>query len=125
MNIASRLMNCAPRLLLAFLLALLNATAHAQGNSIQAIDVSPQPGGKVIVRVTLKDAPADPPAAFTIANPPRIAFDFPNTSSAIGRTSQTVSEGDLRRINVVQAGERTRMVLELARSLAYDTRIEG
>lgn len=125
MNIASRLMNYVSYLLLALVVSALSAAAQAQSNSIQAIDVSPQPGGKVVVRVTLKDAPADPPAAFTIANPPRIAFDFPNTSSAIGRSSQAVSEGDLRRINVVQAGDRTRMVLELARNLAYDTRIEG
>jgi type IV pilus assembly protein PilQ len=33
--------------------------------------------------------------------------------------------GDLRRINVVQSGGRTRMVLELNRTLNYDAKIDG
>ena len=102
------------------------ATSAAYGqNAIEAVDVATQPGGTTMVKVTMKEAPANPPAGFTVNNPPRIAFDFPNTGSTLGRTSQNVGEGDLRRINVVQAGNRTRMVLELGRTLTYDTRIEG
>src|SRR5918992_800830 len=99
--------------------------AFAQTNAIEAINVSPQSGGRIIVRVTLKDPPATPPAGFTVNNPPRIALDFPGTLNAMGRNIQEVSEGDLRRINVVQAGDRTRMVLELSRTVRYDTQIEG
>jgi len=110
---------------LASLLAAASVTARAQANSIEAINVSPQAGGQVVVRVTLKQAPANPPAGFTIANPPRIAFDFPGTASAIGRATQEVGEGDLRSINVVQAGDRTRLVLNLARAVNYDMQIEG
>lgn len=101
------------------------APARAQANAIESVDVATQPGGTTVVRVTLKEPPSNPPAGFAINNPPRIAFDFPDTSSALGRSAQTVGEGDLRRINVVQAGNRTRMVLELSRTLTYDTRIEG
>ncbi|HZN22651.1 MAG TPA: AMIN domain-containing protein, partial [Burkholderiales bacterium] len=101
------------------------APAHAQVNAIEAVDVSPQPGGRVVVRITMKQPPANPPAGFTVNNPPRIALDFPATTNAMGRNAQDVAEGDLRRINVVQAGERTRMVLELARPVRYDTQIEG
>jgi type IV pilus assembly protein PilQ len=97
----------------------------AQTNSIEAINVSPQAAGTIIVRVTLRDAPANPPAGFTVTNPPRIAFDFPNTTNALGRSVEEVGGGDLRRINVVQAGGRTRMVLELSRTLAYEARVEG
>jgi type IV pilus assembly protein PilQ len=99
--------------------------AYAQSNAIESVDVATQAGGTTIVRVGLKEAPTNPPAGFTINNPPRIAFDFPNTASTLGRTSQTIGEGDVRRVNVVQAGDRTRMVLELGRTLTYDTRIEG
>ena len=77
------------------------------------------------MRVTLKQPPANPPAGFTVTNPPRIALDFANTGNAMGRNVQEISEGDLRRINVVQAGERTRMVLELSRTMAYDTQVDG
>jgi type IV pilus assembly protein PilQ len=113
------------RAALALLLAGTSAAAYAQANSIEAIDVSPATGGRVIVKVTLKEAPAAPPAGFSVTNPPRIALDFPNTVSALGRTTQEVSEGDLRSFSVVQAGERTRLVLNLARATGYDTRIEG
>jgi len=112
------------KLLLAFALGLLGFTAHA-ANSIEAVDVSTQSGGRVVIRVTLKDPPANPPAGFSINNPPRIAFDFADTANALGRSVQNVGQGDLRSINIAQAGARTRMVLELGRSLNYDTRIDG
>jgi type IV pilus assembly protein PilQ len=111
--------------LAAFALLAFIGHAHAQTNSIQAVNVSTQSGGRIVVRVTMKDPPANPPAGFTVNNPPRIALDFPATTNALGRTTQDVAEGDLRRINVVQAGDRTRMVLELGRAVTYDTQIEG
>ena len=102
------------------------ATTLAYGqNAIEAVDVATQPGGTTVVKVSMKEAPTNPPAGFTVNNPPRIAFDFPNTGSALGRATQNIGDGDLRRINVVQAGNRTRMVLELSRALTYDTRIDG
>lgn len=110
----------------ALLFAVISIPAWAQaGNSIEAVDVSPQQAGKTVIRVTLREAPAGPPAGFTVNNPPRIVFDFPNTTSALGRSVQDISGGDLRRINLVQAGGRTRMVLELNKNLGYDARIEG
>jgi type IV pilus assembly protein PilQ len=105
--------------------AAFSAPAWAQSNSIEAVNVSPQAAGAIVIRVTLREAPANPPAAFTVSNPPRIAFDFPNTTNALGRSVQEVGGGDLRRINVVQSGGRTRMVLELNRSLAYDAKVDG
>ncbi len=110
-----------------FVLALfaLCAPAFAQTNSIESVNISPQAGGRVIVRVMLKQPPANPPAGFTVNNPPRIALDFADTGSAMQRAMQDVSEGDLRRINVVQAGDRTRMVLELTRPVRYDTQVDG
>ena len=110
---------------LALLLACASTVAHGQANSIEAIDVSPSTGGRVIVKVTLKQAPVSPPAGFSVTNPPRIAFDFLNTANALGRNAQDVNEGDLRSLNVVQAGDRTRLVLNLARASGYDTQIDG
>lgn len=115
----------ASRALTSLALLMSCAYVYAQANSIESVDVSPQPGGRVLVRVTLKQPPANPPAGFTVNNPPRIALDFANTTNAMGRNIQEVSEGDLRRINIVQAGDRTRMVLELSRGMAYDTQIDG
>jgi type IV pilus assembly protein PilQ len=100
------------------------AVAQTPLNSVEAFNVSQQ-SGRVIVKLTLKEALKAQPGSFTVANPARIAFDLPNTLNGLGRNSQTIGEGELLSMNMVQAGERTRMVLNLRRSVGYDTQIEG
>jgi type IV pilus assembly protein PilQ len=107
-----------------FGLLLLVSFARAQQNSIENFDVT-QSGGQVLVRVTLKNPIAGAPGSFTIANPARIAFDFPDTTNGLGRTSQDIGEAVLRSMNVVQAGERTRLVLNLRNMVPYESKIEG
>jgi type IV pilus assembly protein PilQ len=113
---------------LTFLVALgawlVAASASAQQNAIEAFNVAAQ-GGRVIVRITTKQPLAAPPASFTVTQPARIAFDFPSTANALGRTSQEVNEGELRGMNVVQVGDRTRMVLNLRNMVTYETQVEG
>lgn len=104
-------------------LLLIIGRAYAQENSIDSMQVTQSSGG-TIVKLTMKKALANPPAAFSVATPPRIAFDFPLTANGLGRTTQAINEGDLRSANVVQAGDRTRLVLNLSRMSNYETRIE-
>ena len=103
--------------------------AWAQGetaqNGIEAVNVSSAPGGKVTVKITMKQPLTNPPAGFAVENPPRIALDLPNTVNNLGKNSLDVGEGDLRSMNVVQAGNRTRVVLNLAKQVAYDTKVDG
>lgn len=103
-------------------------SAHAQNNpeanSIQSLSVNSAAGGKLVLRVELKNTLANPPAGFTISTPPRIAFDFPNTENGLGKSMQEFGEGDLRSANIVQAGNRTRLVVNLKQMLSYDTQIE-
>ena len=99
--------------------------AQPAANSIETISVAGQRGGNIVVRITLKQPLADPPAGFTINNPPRIAFDFPGTSNALGKNTQEVGDGDLRNMNIVQAGDRTRLVMNLSKLLGYETKIDG
>ncbi|MDP2759430.1 MAG: type IV pilus secretin PilQ [Sideroxyarcus sp.] len=94
-------------------------------NSIQTITASTEQDGKLVLKVGLKLPPKGQPAAFTINTPPRIAFDFPNTENGLGTSMQTFGEGDLRSANIVQAGNRTRLVINLAQMVGYDTRVEG
>ncbi len=110
-------------------------TAHAQSaadvpksdlqNSIQSLSVSSAQDGKLVLQVGLKNAPAGLPLNFTITTPSRIAFDFANTTNALGKSVQEFGVGDLRSANIVQAGTRTRLVVNLNQMLVYDTRIEG
>jgi type IV pilus assembly protein PilQ len=98
--------------------------ATAQTNSIEGFDVV-QEGGKVVVRITMKDELKAPPPNFAVTTPARIAFDFANTTNALGRASQDIGQGELRSMNVVQGAERTRLVLNLRRAVAHDARVDG
>jgi type IV pilus assembly protein PilQ len=98
--------------------------AAAQANSIDAFDVTEQ-GGKVVVRITTKSPLDAVPPNFSVANPARIAFDFPGTVNSLGRSSQDIGQGELRSMNVVQGAGRTRLVLNLRRPVAHEASVEG
>jgi type IV pilus assembly protein PilQ len=98
--------------------------AQAAQNRIENLQVAEQ-GGSVFIRITLAEPMDNPPASFSVANPARIAFDFPGTANALGRTQQNIEQGDLRSANIVQAGDRTRLVLNMLRVPPYETRVEG
>ena len=93
-------------------------------NSIEAMTVASQ-GGVVNVRLTFKEPLASVPLGFSVAKPARIAIDFPNTANGLGKNSQTYNEGDLRSVNVVEAGGRTRVVLNLNQPMTYQPTLDG
>jgi type IV pilus assembly protein PilQ len=98
--------------------------ALAQDNAIQSISANQQ-GSNVIIKVLLKNPVTKPPIGFSITNPARIALDFAGTANATGKGAQEISLGDVSNVNVVQAGERSRVVFNLKRPLNYATAIEG
>lgn len=93
-------------------------------NSIETVGVAKQ-GGDLVVRIGLKRALTAVPGSFSVANPARIAIDFPGTTNATGKSSVVFNEGDLRSANVVQAGDRSRLVLNLVRPMSYQAAIDG
>jgi type IV pilus assembly protein PilQ len=100
------------------------SAAQAQANAIEGFEVTRQ-GGKTVVRITTKEALRSVPPNFSVANPARIAFDFANTTNALGRSSQDISQGELRSMNMVQGAERTRLVLNLRRAVPHETVLDG
>jgi type IV pilus assembly protein PilQ len=95
------------------------------GNSIDSLSVSKASSGRTVVKFTLKAPLANPPAGFAISNPPRIALDFPDTGNGLGRTAQEIGDPALRSLNVVQAGNRTRVVFNLNKPQSFETQMEG
>jgi type IV pilus assembly protein PilQ len=101
------------------------AVAQAQqGNAIESITANQQ-GSNVIVKIQMKEAPQKLPIGFAITNPARIALDFGSTINSTGKTSQEINLGDLASVNVVQAGDRSRLVFNLKRTLNYATALDG
>lgn len=106
------------------ILCLFGNLAFAQENAIESISANQQ-GANVIVKVMMKDPLVKPPIGFSVTNPPRIALDFADTVNATGKTSQEISLGEVRNVNVVQVGGRSRLVFNLKRALNYANVIEG
>lgn len=102
-----------------------SALAVAQtANTIQAVTGSVS-GGSEVIRIDLAEPLTAVPTGFSIQSPARIALDFPGVSNAMGRSAVEMNLGNLRSANVVQAGERTRVVLNLKASTAYKAEILG
>jgi type IV pilus assembly protein PilQ len=100
------------------------AVESAQGNSIESMLVTQQ-SGNTVVKITLKQPIDKAPSSFSVTSPARVVFDFAGTSNGSGRTSQQINEGDLRSMNIVQVGDRTRLVLNLRKMGNYQTQVEG
>ena len=93
-------------------------------NVIEDVAVAKGAAGRTTLTFSLKDAPAAVPSVFAIATPPRLVLDFPNTTS-VGKATNEVTDSVLRSYNVVQAQGRTRVVLNLTKSQAYDVKSDG
>ena len=93
-------------------------------NAIESIETGQQ-AGQVLVKITLRHPLAQPPGSFTVANPARLVFDFQGASNALGKSAQALNEGHLRSVNVVEVGDRTRVVFNLNRLSSYETRLDG
>ncbi|MDO4904190.1 MAG: AMIN domain-containing protein [Lautropia sp.] len=99
-------------------------SAWAIGNSIESIIGTPQ-GGSTQIRIRMAQPLTDVPPSFSLANPPRLAFDFQDTDNRIGRSMIEMNGGDVRSVNVVQGGERARVVLNMNRSMRFKSEIDG
>lgn len=109
-----------------FVVAMLTGLAfgvHAQ-NAIEAVAGSVQ-GGTETVKIDLSQPLTALPPGFAIQSPARIALDFPGVANAMGRSNVEVNQGNLKSVTVVQAGDRTRVVLNLKQAAAYKAQIQG
>ena len=108
------------------LLSSFNTVAQqAQPNLLESINTATLQGGKVILRANFKEALTAVPSGFTVTNPARIALDLPNVVNGLGKNTVEIAEGDVRSVSVVESAGRTRMVVNLTRSLTYSTAVEG
>lgn len=100
------------------------ALADAQ-NSITGVNASNVGNGTIVIKVDLAQPLSGAPNGFAINTPPRIAFDFANSINGLGKTAQEINEGDLRSVNLIQAGTRTRLVVNLNQMATYETKVDG
>ncbi len=82
-------------------------------------------GDRVQVNLRFSEAPPSDIRAFAIDSPPRIALDLPNVGNALPRRETDLNVGPVLRASTVEAGNRTRVVLNLTQASEYQTRVEG
>ena len=111
------------KLLMGLALAAATLVSYAQ-TAIEAVSGSVQ-GGSEVIRIDLSQPLTAVPSGFAIQSPARIALDFPGISNGMGRSTIDINQGNLRSVSVVQAGDRTRVVLNLKQPTAYKAQIQG
>jgi type IV pilus assembly protein PilQ len=107
------------------MVGVVNAEDGAFNNKIESIDFSPLSGGRVSIKVKTTEPLANPPAGFTLKSPARIALDFPSTGNGLNKNNIKSEQGVLKSVTLAQAKDRTRMVLNLSKSVSYNTMVKG
>lgn len=117
------IMNISPSLVgFSFLAALVSPSLMAA--DLTALDVAALPGDRVELKLTF-DEPVLAPRGYTIEQPARIALDLPGVSNKLGLKNRELGVGNARSVTVVEAKDRTRLVINLSSLSPYHTRAEG
>lgn len=103
--------------------ALVPLSGHAQ-TTIQSVLGSTQ-NGVDILRIEFSEPLAALPSGFAVQSPARVALDFPNVSNNSGKNTVDIGQGNIKSVNLVQSGDRTRLVLNLKQPASYQTEIQG
>ncbi|WP_454252392.1 type IV pilus secretin PilQ [Pseudomonas sp. Marseille-Q7302] len=116
--------NSARRLGLGLALLLGSLAGQALAADLQALNVASLPGDRIELKLTF-DQPVPVPKGYTIEQPARIALDLPGVANKLGTKSRELGNGNARSVTVVEAGNRTRLIINLTNLASYDTRADG
>lgn len=108
----------------AMALVLASPAALAQNNQLKQVEANVV-GEQTVFTVDLQGPLAQKPADFSTQNPAKIAIDFFDTGFAQGRAHYEYAGKLLKSANVMQIGDRTRVVLNLSRNATYRTEMRG
>ena len=98
--------------------------ASIMAANLQDLNVAALPGDRVELKLTF-DEPVLAPRGYTIEQPARIALDLPGVSNKLGLKNRELGVGNARSVTIVEAKDRTRLIINLTNLAAYQTRVEG
>ncbi len=102
----------------------LTLTSQSMASVVEEISFTSRSGGKFEIRMDFDSVPDDY-KGYTVEKPARIALDFANTKSGLDRKRFSLPYGNATAVMVVEAGDRTRMIVNLVKLVPYETRVEG
>lgn len=95
-----------------------------QAATLKALDVAALPGDRVELKLAFDQAPPTP-RGYTTESPARIALDLPGVVSQLASKTRDLGSGNARSATVVEAADRTRLIINLTQLTPYSTRVEG
>ncbi|MCF5470526.1 type IV pilus secretin PilQ [Pseudomonas syringae] len=95
-----------------------------QAATLKTLDVAALPGDRIELKLSF-DAPVPAPRGYTTAQPARIALDLPGVTSQLETKSRELGTGNARSVVVVQAQDRTRVIINLTTLSPYSSRVDG
>jgi type IV pilus assembly protein PilQ len=102
----------------------LTLTSQSMASVVEEISFTSRSGGKFEIRMDFDSVPDDY-KGYTVEKPARIALDFASTKSGLDRKRFSLPYGNATAVMVVEAGDRTRMIVNLVKLVPYETRVEG
>ncbi|WP_392893555.1 type IV pilus secretin PilQ [Pseudomonas migulae] len=103
-------------------IALLSPMVHAA--NLKALDVAALPGDRIELKLSFDGAPPAP-HGYTTEQPARIALDLPGVVSQLASKTRDLGGGNARSATVVEAKDRTRLIINLTQLTPYTARVEG
>ncbi|WP_242209620.1 MULTISPECIES: type IV pilus secretin PilQ [unclassified Pseudomonas] len=92
--------------------------------NLKTLDVAALPGDRVELKLSF-DGPPPQPKGYTTESPARIALDLPGVASQLASKNLDLGSGNARTATVVEAKDRTRLIVSLTQLAPYNTRVEG
>ncbi len=106
------------------LLSLVFGVGNVAAATLNDLQFSELPGGRVEIRATFSDTPVAP-KGYAIEQPARIVLDFDGVSSNLQKKKYPLSFGNAKSAVVLDSGDRTRFIINLSSPSTYSTSIEG
>lgn len=110
-------------LLLVLPAMLLGHAATAQ--TLKDVTYVSLPGDRVQIRLDFSETVKQPPLSFTIDNPSRLALDFPGAQMGLDKKKHPIGVGAAQALTAVEAGDRTRVVLNMTKLVPYEVKTAG
>ncbi|VVP24777.1 Type IV pilus biogenesis and competence protein PilQ [Pseudomonas fluorescens] len=92
--------------------------------NLKTLDVAALPGDRIELKLSF-DGPPPTPRGYTTESPARIALDLPGVVSQLKSKNRELGGGNARSATVVEAKDRTRLIINLTQLTPYDARVEG
>ena len=103
-------------------LALATVWPALAANVLNTVSVAEGPNESQVIKIVMKDPVETMPVSFTTSNPHRLVIDLADTSNSIGRVQESLNSAAIKNYQIVQSGQRTRIVFNLNAPASHELR---